>query len=159
MTLPAHSLANFEIQEYYQNEPRFNGVFSRDNLPNNIRSQGLGSAVKNGAYIINLDEYHDIGTHWVALYVNNKIVIYFDSFGVEHIPKEIIKFIARKKIITNIYRIQAYDSIMRGYFCIGSINFMFNGKSLTDYTNLFPPNDFNKSDDIILNYFGLYDVK
>ena len=159
MTLPAHPLANFEIQEYYQNESRFNGVFSRDNLPNNIRSQGLGSAVKNGAYIINLDEYHDIGTHWVALYVNNKIVIYFDSFGVEHIPKEIIKFIARKKIITNIYRIQAYDSIMRGYFCIGSINFMFNGKSLTDYTNLFPPNDFNKSDDIILNYFGLYDVK
>ena len=74
-----------EIQEYYQNEPRFNGVFSRDNLPNNI---------KNGAYVINLDEYHDIGTHWVALYVNNKTIIYFDSFGVEHIPREIMKFIA-----------------------------------------------------------------
>ena len=150
MTLPAHPLTNFEIQEYYQNEPRFNGVFSRDNLPNNI---------KNGAYVINLDEYRDIGTHWVALYVNNKIVIYFDSFGVEHIPKEIMKFIGRKKIIINIYRIQAYDSIMCGYFCIGFINFMFNGKSLTDYTNLFSPNDFNKNDDIILNYFGLYDVK
>ena len=79
MTLPAHPLTNFEIQEYYQNEPRFNGVFSRDNLPNN----------NNGAYVINLDEYHDIGTNWVALYVNNKIVIYFDSFGVEYIPKEI----------------------------------------------------------------------
>ena len=73
-----HPLTNFEIQEYYQNEPRFNGVFSRDNLPNSI---------KNGAYVINVDEYHDIGTHWVALYVNNKIVTYFDSFGVEHIPK------------------------------------------------------------------------
>ena len=165
MTLPAHPLKNFEIQEYYQNEPRFNGVFSRDNLPN---------IIKSGAYVVNLDEYHDIGTHWVALYVqstsvydtyvNNKIVTYFDSFGVEHIPKEIMKFIARtsfglgsrrKKIITNIYRIQASDSIMCGYFCIGFINFRFNGKSLTDSTNLFLPNDFNKNDYIILNYFGL----
>ena len=68
-----------------------------------------GSSLKNGAYVINLDEYHDIGTHWVALYVNNKTIIYFDSFGVEHIPREIMKFIARKKIITNIYRIQAYE--------------------------------------------------
>ena len=116
MTFPPHPLTNFEIQKYYQNEPRFNGVFSRDNLPNN--------AIKNGAYVINLDEYHDIGTHWVALYVqstsvydtylNNKIVTYFDSFGVEHIPKEIMNSISRKKIITNIYRIQAYDSIMCG---------------------------------------------
>ena len=146
LTFPAHPSTNFEIQEYYQNEPRFNGVFSRDNLPNSI---------KNGAYVNNLDEYRDTGTHWVALYVNNKIVTYFDSFGVEHIPKEIIKFIVQKKIITNIYRIQAYDSIMCGYFCIGFINFMFNGKSLTDYTNLFSPNDFNKNDDKILKYFGL----
>ena len=146
MTLPPHPLTNFEIQKYYQNEPRFNGVFSRDNLPNSI---------KNGAYVINLDEYHDIGTHWVAFYVNNKTIIYFDSFGVEHIPREIMKFIARKKIITSIYRIKAYDSIMCGYFCIGFINFMFNGKSLTDYTNLFSPNDFKKSDNIILKYFGL----
>ena len=160
MTLPAHPLTNFEIQEYYQNEPRFNGVFSRDNLPNSIK--------KYGAYVINLDEYHDIGTHWVALYVNNKTITYFDSFGVEHIPKEIMKLIARtsfglgsrrKKIITNIYRIQAYDSIMCVYFCIGFINFMFNGNSLTDYTNLFSANNFNNNDNIILNYFGLYDVK
>ena len=160
MTLPAHPLTNFEIQEYYQNEPRFNGVFSRDNLPNNLPNN-----IKNGAYVINLDEYHDIGIHWVALYVqstsvydtyvNNNIVTYFDSFGVEHIPKEIMKFISRKKIITSIYRIQAYDSIMCGYFCIGFINFMFNGRSLTDYTNLFSPNDFNKNDDIFLKYFGL----
>ena len=152
MTFPPHPLTNFEIQEYYQNEPRFNGVFSRNNLPNN-------NNVKNGAYVINLNEYCDIGTHWVALYVNNKIVTYFDSFGVEHIPKEIMKCIVGKKIITNIYRIQAYDSIMCGYFCIGFINFMFNGKRLRDYTNLFSPNDFNKNDDIILNYFGLQDVK
>ena len=144
MTLTPHPLTNFEIQEYYQNEPRFNGVFSRDNLPNSI---------KNGAYVINLDEYYDIGTHWVALFVNNNTIIYFDSFGVEHIPKEIIKFIGsnkqsssakarNKNIIANIYRIQASDSIMCGYFCIGFINFMFDGNSLTDYTNLFSQNDF-----------------
>ena len=97
----------------------------------------IPNSIKNGAYVFNLDEYHDIGTHWVALYVNNnKIVTYFDSFGVEHIPKEIMKFIAHKKIIRNIFRIQAYDSIMCGYFCIGFIIFMFNGKRLTDYTNL-----------------------
>ena len=115
-----HPLTNFEIQGYYQNESGFNGVFSGDNLPNTI---------KNGAYVINLDEYHDIGTHWVSLYVNNKTVTYFDSFGVEHIPKEIIKFIDNKNIISNIFRIQAYDSIMCGYFCTGFINFLFNGNS------------------------------
>ena len=98
---PPHPLTDFEIQGYYQNEPRFNGVFSRDNLPNTI---------KNGAYVINLDEYRDIGTHWVPLYVNSKTLF----FGVEHIPKEIMKFIDRKNIMTNIYRIQAYDSIMCG---------------------------------------------
>ena len=146
MTLPPHPLTNFELQEYYQNELRLNEVFSRDNL---------APTVKNSAYVINLDEYLGIGIHWVALYVNNKTITYFDSFGVEHIPREIMKFIAHKKIITNIYRIQAYDSIMCGYFCIGFINSMFNGKSLTDYTNLFSPNDLKKNDDIILKYFGL----
>ena len=98
-----YPLTNLEIQAYYQNDPRFNGVFSRDNLLNTI---------KNDPYVINLNEYHDIGTHWVALYVNNKTVTYFDSFGVEHIPKEIMKFIDNKNIITNIFRTQAYDSIM-----------------------------------------------
>ena len=156
MTFTPRPLTNFEIQEYYQNEPRFNGVFSRDNLPNRI---------KKGAYVINLDEYRDIGTHWVALYVNNETIIYFDSFRVEHIPNEVMKFTGNEqsssakarneKIITNIYRIQAYDSIMCGYFCIGFINFMFNGNSLTDYIGLFSPNDFLKKDDIILKYFSL----
>ena len=131
--IPPHPLTNFEIQAYYQYEPRFNGIFSRDNLPNTI---------KNGAYVINLDEYHDIGTHWVALYVNNKTITYFDSFGVEHIPKEIIKFIDNKNIITNIFRTQAYDSIMYGYFCIRFIKFIFNGNTLIDFTNIFSPNGF-----------------
>ena len=102
--MPPHPLTNFEIQKYYQNEPRFNGVYSRDNL----------QKIKDGAYIINLDEYSDIGTHWVALYVQNNDVTYFDSFGVEHIPKEIKTFIGNKNIKTNTFKIQAYDSIMCG---------------------------------------------
>ena len=145
--IPPHPLTNFEIQAYCQDE--FDGVFSRENLP----ERSSTNKIKNGAYVINLDEYHDIGTHWVALYVNNKTVTYFDSFGVEHISKEIIKFIGNKNIIANIFRIQAYDSIMCGYFCIGFIDFKFNGNSLTDFTNLFSPNDFRRNDDLILNYF------
>ena len=122
----------------------FIGVYSRDNLPDKI---------KDGAYVINLDEYYDIGTHWITLYVNNKTVTYFDSFGIEHIPKEVKKFIGKRNIISNIHRIQNYDSIMCGYFCIGFIDYMFKGKSLTDYNNLFSPNNFKKNDNIILNYF------
>ena len=112
-------------------------AYNNNNNNNNNR--------KNDAYVINLDEYRDIGTHWVALYVNNKTIKYFDSFGVEHIPKEIMKFIGNKKIITNIFRIQAYDSIMCGYFYIGFINSMFNGNRLTDYTSFFSPNDLKKT--------------
>ena len=109
----------------------------------------------DGAYIINLEEYPDIGTHWVALYALNNDVTYFDSFGVEHIPKEIKTFICNKNIKTSIFRIQAYDSIMCGYFYIGFINFMLAGKALTDFTNLFSPNNLKKkNDDIILNYFS-----
>ena len=81
-------------------------------------------------------------------------VTYFDSFGAEHIPKEIKAFIDRSlSIATNIFRVEAYDSIMCGYFCIGFINFMLAGKNLTEFTNLFSPNNFKKNDDIILNYF------
>ena len=109
--------------------------------------------IKNGKYVINLDKYHDIGTHWVALYVNNKTATYFDSFGVEHIPKEIKKFIGNKNIIANIFRTQVYDPVMCRYFDIGFIDFMFNGNSLTDFIIFFSPNDFKKNDDIILNYF------
>ena len=105
------------------------------------------------SYVIILDEYSDIGTHWVALCVQNNNVTYFNSFGVEHIPKEIKAFINNKNIKTNIFRIQAYDSIMCGYFCIGFIDFMLKGKTLTEYINLFSPNNFKKNDDIILNYF------
>ena len=84
---------------------------------------------------------------------NNNNVTYFNSFGVEHIPKEIKAFINNKNITTNVFRIQAYDSIMCGYFCIGFIDFMLAGKTLIEYTNLFLPNNFKKNDNIILNYF------
>ena len=87
------------------------------------------------------------------MHVNNKTVTYFDSFGVKHIPKEIQKLTNNKNIIANIFRIQAYDSVMCGYFCIGFVDYMFMGKSLTDYTNLFSPDNFKKNDEIILNYF------
>ena len=87
------------------------------------------------------------------MYVLNNDVTYFDSFGVEHIPKEIKTFISNKNIKTNIFRIQAYDSIMCRYFCIGFIDFMLAGKTLIDFTNLFSTSNFKKSDDIILNYF------
>ena len=109
---------------------------------------------KDQAYVINLDEYSDIGPHCIALYMHTNNVTYFDSFDVEHIPKEIKAFIDRSlSITTNIFRIQAYDSIMCGYFCIGFIDFMLAGKTLTEFTNLFSPNNFKKSDDIISNYF------
>ena len=130
--------------KYYKNEPRFNAVYSRDNLPKR----------KGGAYVINLDEYSDIGIPWVALHVQNNNVTYFDSFGVEHIPKGIKAFINNNKNIkTNIFRRQAYDSIMCGYFCIGFIGFMLAKKTLTEYANLSSPNNFKKNHDIILNYF------
>ena len=93
--MPPDPLTNFEIQKYYQNAPQFNGVYSRDNL---------SVKIKDGAYVINLDAYSDIVTHWVALYIQNNDVTYFDSFGVEHIPKEIKTFIDNKNIKTNIFR-------------------------------------------------------
>ena len=85
--------------------------------------------------------------------MNNNYVHYFDSFGVEHIPEKIKAFINNKNIKTNISRVQAYDPVMCGYFCIGFIDFMLKGKTLTKYTNLFSPNNFKKIDDMILNYF------
>ena len=92
------------------------------------------------AYIINLDEYESTETHWIFLYVNSENVTYFDSFRVEHIPKEIKKFIGNKNIITNIYRIQGYDSIMCRYFCIECTDFMLKDESLLEYKNLLSPN-------------------
>ena len=138
-----HPSINFEIQKYYQNKLKFNGFYSRNNLPR----------LKDGAYEINLDEYKSMGTHWIALYMSADNIIHFDTFRFEHVPKEIRKFIGNKNIISNIYRIQAYNLIMCGYFCIGFIDFILKDKSLLDSTNLFSSNDYEKNDKIILKYF------
>ena len=100
--------------------------------------------IRDGAYVTILVEH---------LYIQNNDVNYFDSFRVEHIPEEIKTFIGYKNIETKIFRIQAYNSIMCGYFHIGFIDFILVRKTFTDFTNLFSPNKFKESNDIILNYF------
>ena len=82
-----HPLTNFEIQKYYRKEPRFNGVFSRDNLPNKV---------KDGAFVINLDEYAHVDTHWIALFCNRNENVYFDSFGVERVSEKIKELVGNK---------------------------------------------------------------
>ena len=132
--MPPHPLTNFEIQKYYKNEPRFNGVFSRNNLPKKIKDCAR-------AYVINLDEYVDVGAHWIALFCNRIEIVYFNSFCVENAPEEIKEFVGKK----NTKAKKANDSVWCGCFCIGFIDFMLAGKKLTDYRNLFFPDDFNKT--------------
>ena len=120
------------------------GVYSSKNLPKKI---------KDGAYVINLDEYADVGTHWIALFCNRSEIVYFDSFGVEHVPAEIKKIVRNKNIIANIFRVQANDSIICEYFCLGFIDFMFVGKTPTDFTSMLSPYDLEKNGNIILTYF------
>ena len=98
--MPPHPLTNFEIQRYYQNESKFNDVYSGNNLPK----------IKKGAYVINLNKFKSKGIHWIGLCVNGNNVTYFDSFGIEYIPKEVKKFINNKSIEINIYRNPANDS-------------------------------------------------
>ena len=107
--MPPHPWTNFEIRKCYKNEPTFNGVFSRNNLPKKI---------KDGAYVINLDEYADVGTHWIALFCNRNEIAYFDSFSVEHVPEEIKKFIGNKNTKANIFRVEEHDLVMCGYLLI-----------------------------------------
>ena len=137
--IPPHPL-----QKYYESKPRFNWVFSRDNLPKKI---------KDLTHLTNLDEYADAGTHWIALFFNRSKIVYFSSFGVEHVSEEIEKFVGNKNVIANIFRAQANNSAMCGYFCIEFIDFMLAGKKLTDLTSMFSLYDFKKNDKIILSYF------
>ena len=92
--------------------------------------------IKDEAYVINLGEYADVGTHWIALFCNKNSFVYFDSFGVKHVSQEIKEFIGNN-IIANIFRVQANDSVMCGYFRFGFIDFMLAGKKLTDFMNMF----------------------
>ena len=127
--ISSHPFTNFEIQKYYKNEPN---VFSGNNLP---------KKAKDVAYVINLDEYADVGTQSIALFCTRNEIVYFDSFGVQHVPEEIKEFAGNKIIKANIFRVQAND------------DFMLAGKKLSDFTNLFSPHDFEKNDHIILPCF------
>ena len=138
-----HLLSNFEIQKYYQNKTICNGVYSRNNL----------SKLKDGPYVINLDEYKSIGAHWTALYDNNNNVTYFDSFGAEDIPKGIKKFVGKKNII-NIFTIQTPNSIMCRHFVLELLILCQKSKSLLDYTNLFYLNEYEKNAKIMSNIFN-----
>ena len=100
-------------------------------------------------HVINLDEYADAGTHWIALFYNRSEIVCFDSFSV----KEIKEFVGNKNIRANIFGVQANISVMCGYFCIRFIDFMLAGKKLIDFTSLFSPYDFENNDDITLSYF------
>ena len=103
--------------------------------------------------MINLDEYGDLGTHWIALFCDRYEIVYFDSFSVEHISEEIKEFIGNRSIISNIFRVQANHSVMCEYFCIGFTDFMLAGKNMTDFTDMLFPYDFQKNDSIIISYF------
>ena len=94
--MPPHPLTNFEIQKYFQNEPRFNVHYSRNNLPKKI---------KDGAYIISLDEYGDLSTHWIALFCKRSKIVHFVSSSVEYLLEEIKEFIGNKNIKANIFRL------------------------------------------------------
>ena len=134
-SMPPHPLTNFEIQKHYKNERRFISVFSRNNLPTKIKAE---------TFVINVDQYADIGTRLIALFCNRNEIVYFDSFGFEHILEEIKEFIRNKNQKANIFRVQANDPVLCGYLCIGFIDFMLAGKKLTDYTNLFSLRDLRK---------------
>ena len=111
----------------------------------------LPNKTENTTYVLNLGEYSVIGTHWFAFYAIDNNVTYFDSFGAEHtkLSKEIKKFLANRNIITNIYRKQAFHSIICGYFRIGFIDLILKGKSLLQNTNFFPPSNYERNDKII----------
>ena len=113
LLLPFHPLTNIEISEYYKNGPRFNGVYSRNNLP---------KTVKKGPYVINLDEYENAGTHWVALFVKPKYTVYFDSFGIEHIPKEIknlLIMIRQSRVLLHVLKVIYLEYKHMIQLCVG----------------------------------------
>ena len=132
-----------KIANYFKYEPRFNGVSSRNNLPR----------IKDGAYVINLDDKNSKGAQWVSFYWQKNTAVYFDCFGIEYIPQKVLNKIKDKWITHNIFRIQDNESIMCGFYFIAFIEYMLTGKNLLDYTNLFSPNDYKKNEKIIYKYF------
>ena len=134
--MPPHPLTNFEIQKYYQNDLNLMEFFQEIIFMKK-------KIIKDGIYVINLDEYADVGTYWIALFCRKIEIVYFDSFGVGYVPEEIKEFIRNENIKANIFRVQANNSIMCRYFCNGLIGFMLAVKKLTDFTSMFSPYDFD----------------
>ena len=102
--------------------------------------------------MINLDDKKK-GTHWVSLFIDNNLALYFDYFGIEYIPQEVLNKIRDKSITHNIFRIQANESVMCGFYCMAFIEYMLSRKTLLDYTNSFSPNDYRMNDKIMYKYF------
>ena len=109
--------------------------------------------VKDRVYVKNLDDENSKRTLWVSLFIDKNTAVYFDSFGIEYIPQEVLNKIRDNSITHNIFRIQDNDSIKCGFYCIAFIEYMLSIKSLWNYTNLFSPNDYKKNDKIIYKYF------
>ena len=106
-----HPLSNIDITNYFNYKPRFHGVFSRNNL----------HRIKDGAYVMNLDDKKRKGTHQVSLFNVRNTAVYFDSFGIEDIPSEALKKIKDKSITCNAFRMQDNESILCGFYCIAFI--------------------------------------
>ena len=131
MWLNGSVLKHCKIPKYYDQDCRFNGIFSRNNWPR----------IKDGAYLINLDDKNSKGTYWASLFIDRNLAVYFDSFEIKYIPQEVLKKIKDKSITHKIIKIQDNESIMCGFCCIAFIEYMLAGKTLLHYTNLFYPNE------------------
>ena len=137
-----------KITKYFNYEPMFNSVFSRYYL---LR-------IKDGVYAINLDDKQSKGTHWVSSFTGRYTAVYFDSFGIEYIPQEVLSKIKNNSITHNMFRIQVVNS-MCGFYFIAFVEYMLAGKSLLDYTNLLSPDDYKKNGKTIYRYFKDKHVK
>ena len=110
-------------------------LFSINNLPK----------IKDGAYVINLNDKNSKGTHWVSLFTDRNLDVYFDFFGIDYIPQEVLNKDKNKSTTHNIFRIQDNESIMCRFNCIAFIEYMLARKNLLDYTNLFSPKDWQNN--------------
>ena len=109
--------------------------------------------IKDGTYLINIDETNSKGIHWVSLFIDKNLAVYSDSFEIEYIPQKILNKIKDKSITHNIFRIQDNESVMCGFYYIAFIEYMFAGKTLLEYTDLFSVSDYKKNYKIIYKYF------
>ena len=127
-------LKHCKVPKYHDQDCRFNGVYSRNNLPR----------IKDGVSAINQDDEESKGTYWVSLFINISTAVYFDSFGIKYFRQEVLSKIEYESILHNVFSIQFEDSIKFGFYCITFTEHMIAGKTLLDYTNLFSLNDYKK---------------